>query len=46
MECEDRALLDAWMANWKDIVDFEVLPVLTSVDATAAVAPRLDVDEA
>jgi hypothetical protein len=24
METADRALLDQWMANWKDIVDFEV----------------------
>jgi hypothetical protein len=36
MECEDPALLDAWMANWNDIVDFEVLPVITSVQAAAA----------
>jgi len=39
MECEDPALLDAWMANWKDIADFEVLPVVTSDDAAAAIAP-------
>lgn len=32
MECEDRDLLDQWMANWRDIVDFEVLPVLTSAE--------------
>ncbi|HET6764443.1 MAG TPA: DUF3303 family protein [Longimicrobiaceae bacterium] len=38
MECGDRALLDAWMANWADIVDFEVLPVMTSAQAAAAVA--------
>lgn len=24
MECEDRRLLDQWMANWSDITDFEV----------------------
>jgi hypothetical protein len=33
MECDDRALLDEWIANWKDIVDFEVHPVLTSAEA-------------
>jgi len=38
MECDDRALLDEWMANWSDIVDFEVLPVMTSAQAAAAVA--------
>lgn len=41
MECDDRRLLDAWIANWRDIVDFEVIPALTSAEASAAVAPRL-----
>lgn len=38
MECDDRALLEEWMAQWRDIVDFEVVPVVTSADAAAAVA--------
>lgn len=41
MECDDAALLREWMAAWDDIVDFEVVPVVTSADAAAAVAPRL-----
>ena len=41
MECDDRALLDAWVARWADLVEFEVLPVMTSADAAAAIAPRL-----
>jgi hypothetical protein len=41
MECEDRALLDEWMAQWRDIVDFEVIPAMTSSEAVAVVAPRL-----
>ena len=41
MECDDRALLDAWIARWSDLVDFEVLPVMASADAAAAIAPRL-----
>ena len=41
MECDDRRLLDEWIANWKDIVDFEVIPAMTSAEAAAAVAPRL-----
>jgi hypothetical protein len=41
MECADRALLDQWIANWRDLVDFEVIPVMTSAEAQAAVAPRL-----
>jgi len=41
MECEDRQLLDAWLAQWQDIVDFEVIPVMSSAEAAAKVAPRL-----
>lgn len=41
MECDDRSLLDQWMANWKDIVDFEIVPVITSAEAQEALAPRL-----
>lgn len=41
MECEDPELLRQWIDRWKDIVDFEVIPVLASADAAAAIAPRL-----
>ena len=41
MECDDRRLLDEWIGNWNDITDFEVIPVITSAEALAAVAPRL-----
>ena len=41
MEGEDRALIDEWLSHWSDIVDFEVIPVMTSAEAAAAVAPRL-----
>lgn len=41
MECDDRALLDQWISRWADIVDFEVIPVMSSAQAAAAVAPRL-----
>ena len=36
MECGDRSLLDAWMAAWADLVDFEVYPVISSADAAEA----------
>ena len=38
MECENRALLEEWMGRWADLVDFEVIPVVTSSEAAAAVA--------
>jgi len=41
MECDDRALLDEWMSRWADLVRFEVVPVITSAEAAAAIAPRL-----
>jgi hypothetical protein len=41
METEDRALLDRWIANWSDLVDFEVHPVITSKEAAEKMAPRL-----
>ena len=41
MECASRADLDRWMSAWKDLVDFDVIPVVTSAQAQASVAPRL-----
>ena len=41
MECDDPALLAQWTARWEDLVEFEVIPVVTSADAVTAVAPRL-----
>ena len=45
MKCDDRRLLDEWMSNWNDITDFEVVPVITSAEAAAAIAPRLSDSE-
>jgi hypothetical protein len=41
METDDRALLDQWMANWQDLVDFEVYPVMSSRDAAEKINPLL-----
>jgi len=41
MECEDRALLDEWIANWNDLVDFEVYPIMTSREAVEKITPDL-----
>ncbi len=41
MESDDRALLDQWMANWDDLIHFEVTPVMTSAEAVSAIGPRL-----
>lgn len=41
METEDRMLLEHWMANWTDLVDFEVHLVVTSKQAAENIAPKL-----
>lgn len=41
MECQGPGDLDRWMAAWQDLVDFEVIPVVTSAQAQGMVAPRL-----
>lgn len=38
MECGDRALLDEWLGAWSDLVDFDVVPVITSAQAAESVA--------
>ncbi|HEV2852017.1 MAG TPA: DUF3303 family protein [Thermoanaerobaculia bacterium] len=41
MECDDPALLRQWIDRWRDLVEFEVIPVVTSSEAAAAISPRL-----
>jgi Protein of unknown function (DUF3303) len=41
MEAQDRGLLQEWMANWSDLVDFEVHAVVTSREAAEKIAPLL-----
>ena len=41
METTDPSLLDRWMAQWNDLVDFEVHPVISSSEANELIAPRL-----
>jgi hypothetical protein len=33
METDDPALIDAWIAEWSDLVRFEVVPLLSSDEA-------------
>ena len=35
MQTAEPVLLDEWMANWRDLVDFEVIPIVTSAEAAA-----------
>ena len=36
MECDDVQLFQTWIAHWNDLVDFELVPVISSKDAAAA----------
>lgn len=41
MQTGDRALLEQWIANWSDLTDFEVYPVISSREAAQRMAPLL-----
>lgn len=41
METDDPKLLDEWIANWSDIVDFEIYPVISSNEASERVSAYL-----
>ena len=41
MECEDAKLLEEWADRWRDLVDFEFVPVRRSKEAAELIAPEL-----
>ena len=41
MQTEDLALFDKWTANWRDLVDFEIVPVRTSAEAGEIINSKL-----
>lgn len=41
MECNDVSLLQEWISNWRDLVDFEVVPVVSSVEMVTLFATRI-----
>lgn len=41
MEANSLERLQLWTAQWDDLVEFEIVPVRTSAEAAAAIAPRL-----
>lgn len=38
MECDNKELFQEWIANWQDLVEFEIVSVLTSKEATETMA--------
>lgn len=41
MECEDARLLQEWVLRWRDLVEFEIVPVVTSTETAETIAPLL-----
>jgi len=39
MEADDVSQINEWIANWSDIVEFEVYPVISSKEAADRVLP-------
>ena len=42
MECDDVGLMQQWVSNWSDVVEFEILPVQPGSDTAKALAGKLD----
>ena len=42
MRTEDFALFDKWIDNWRDLMQFEIVPVRTSAEAVELMAPKPD----
>jgi hypothetical protein len=41
METDHPKYLDEWIANWNDLVEFEIYPVISSKEAAEKVSSRL-----
>jgi hypothetical protein len=41
MECDDITLLQRWVVQWSDLMDFEIVPVVAGKDTASALAPLL-----
>ena len=41
MRTDDTSLFTVWTNAWRDLVEFEIVPVRTSAEATQIMAPQL-----
>ena len=41
MQCDDVTLFQRWIAQWSDLIEFEIVPVVAGADTAAALAPLL-----
>jgi hypothetical protein len=40
MECDDPPLFEEWISHWQDLVEFEVIAVMSSKEAAASMARK------
>jgi hypothetical protein len=41
MECDDSRLLQQWVAQWQELIEFEFVPVVSSKETGETIAPLL-----
>ncbi len=41
MECDDARLFQDWVLQWRDIVEFEIIPVVPSKQTAEGLGPSL-----
>ena len=41
MECSDARLLQAWVTQWHDLIEFEFIPVVPSQETVEVITPAL-----
>jgi len=41
MEADNARALEPWIAKWRDLAEFDVIPVRTSAEAAEAIKPKL-----
>ena len=41
MECEDPRLFQEWVSRWQDLVEFEIVPVVSSKEAADSIIEAL-----
>jgi len=41
MECNDPRMFQQWVIKWHDLIDFEIVPVVSSKDTMETIGPLL-----
>jgi len=41
MECDDPRMFQQWVIRWHDLIDFEIVPVVSSKDTMETISPAL-----